>query len=131
MELRHKVIDFISVKGPSTSSAIAKSREKDSILTHVASKPPAQAKTKCPSVVRRLPSGRIVASKLLRVVWLLALFPVPASLGAMDEDGLRRLYLGADLFHIAAATQLGCEQFLTFDTKPTALAKAVGLAVKP
>ena len=37
----------------------------------------------------------------------------------------------ADLFHIAAAVQLGCEQFLTFDIKQTALAKAVGLAVKP
>ena len=37
----------------------------------------------------------------------------------------------ADLFHIAAAMQLGCGQFLTFDTKQTARAKAVGLAVKP
>ena len=37
----------------------------------------------------------------------------------------------ADLFHIAAARQLGCEQFLTFDIKQTAMAKAVGLAVKP
>jgi predicted nucleic acid-binding protein len=37
----------------------------------------------------------------------------------------------ADLFHIAAAVQLGCEQFLTFDIKQTAMAKAVGLAVKP
>ena len=37
----------------------------------------------------------------------------------------------ADLFHIAAARQLGCEQFLTFDIKQTAMAKAAGLAVKP
>ena len=37
----------------------------------------------------------------------------------------------AALFHIAAAVQLGCEQFLTFDIKQTVLAKAVGLAVKP
>ena len=37
----------------------------------------------------------------------------------------------ADLFHIAAAVQLGCEQFLTFDIKQTDMAKAVGLAVKP
>ena len=37
----------------------------------------------------------------------------------------------ADLFHIAAAVQLGCEQFLTFDIKQTTMAKAAGLAVKP
>jgi len=37
----------------------------------------------------------------------------------------------ADLFHIAAALRLGCEQFLTFDIKQAAMAKAVGLAVKP
>jgi hypothetical protein len=37
----------------------------------------------------------------------------------------------ADLFHVAAASKLGCEQFLSFDQKQTAMAKAAGLTVKP
>ena len=37
----------------------------------------------------------------------------------------------ADLFHVAAAGQLGCDTFLTFDDKQTAMAKAAGLTVKP
>jgi predicted nucleic acid-binding protein len=36
----------------------------------------------------------------------------------------------ADLFHIAAAGELGCGTFLTFDDKQTAMAKAAGLVVK-
>ena len=50
-------------------------------------------------------------------------------LGANHNEtiGCRR----ADLFYIAAAVQLGGEQFLTFDIKQTALPKAGGLAVKP
>jgi predicted nucleic acid-binding protein len=37
----------------------------------------------------------------------------------------------ADLFHVAAARELGCDTFLTFDGKQTAMAKAAGFAVKP
>jgi predicted nucleic acid-binding protein len=37
----------------------------------------------------------------------------------------------ADLFHVAAASRLGCAQFLTFDARQTALAKAAGLTVMP
>ena len=37
----------------------------------------------------------------------------------------------ADLFHLAACRELGCDTFLTFDGKQTAMAKAGGLAVKP
>lgn len=36
----------------------------------------------------------------------------------------------ADLFHAAAALQLGYEQFVTFDEKQKAIAKVAGLAVK-
>ena len=37
----------------------------------------------------------------------------------------------ADLFHVAVCRELGCDTFLTFDDKQTAMAKAAGLAVKP
>jgi predicted nucleic acid-binding protein len=37
----------------------------------------------------------------------------------------------ADLFHVAACRELGCDTFLTLDDKQTAMAKAVGLTVKP
>ena len=36
----------------------------------------------------------------------------------------------ADLFHVAAASELACDQFLTFDERQIAMAKAAGLAVK-
>jgi predicted nucleic acid-binding protein len=36
----------------------------------------------------------------------------------------------ADLFHVAAAKELGCETFLTFDEKQASMAKAAGLSVK-
>jgi len=37
----------------------------------------------------------------------------------------------SDLFHIATAMQIGCDAFMTFDEKQTAMAKAVGLRVNP
>ncbi len=37
----------------------------------------------------------------------------------------------ADLFHVAAAEETGCDTFLTFDDKQKAMAKAAGLTVKP
>jgi hypothetical protein len=37
----------------------------------------------------------------------------------------------ADLFHVAAAGELRCDTFLTFEDKQTAMAKAAGLTVKP
>jgi hypothetical protein len=37
----------------------------------------------------------------------------------------------AGLFHVAACRELGCDTFLTFDDKQTAMAKAAGLTVKP
>ena len=37
----------------------------------------------------------------------------------------------ADLFHVAAAKQTGCDTFLTFDEKQAALASTARLAVKP
>jgi len=37
----------------------------------------------------------------------------------------------ADLFHVAAARELGCETLLTFDERQSAMAKAAGLEVKP
>jgi predicted nucleic acid-binding protein len=37
----------------------------------------------------------------------------------------------ADLFHVAACRRLGCDTFLTFDDKQTAMANAAGLAVRP
>jgi len=36
----------------------------------------------------------------------------------------------ADLFHIAAAVELGCQLFLTFDERQRKVAKAAGLTVK-
>jgi predicted nucleic acid-binding protein len=36
-----------------------------------------------------------------------------------------------DTLHVATALHLGAKQFLTFDTKQAALAKAAGLKVKP
>ena len=35
-----------------------------------------------------------------------------------------------DLFHVAAAVELGCDQFLTFDERQKKMAKAAGLLVK-
>jgi predicted nucleic acid-binding protein len=37
----------------------------------------------------------------------------------------------ADLFHVAACRGLGCDTFLTFDSRQTAMAEAAGLVVKP
>jgi predicted nucleic acid-binding protein len=37
----------------------------------------------------------------------------------------------ADLFHVAAASEAGCDTFLTLDERQAAMAKAAGLAVKP
>lgn len=37
----------------------------------------------------------------------------------------------ADLFHVAAALQLGCEAFLTFDERQRLMAKVAGLTVRP
>lgn len=37
----------------------------------------------------------------------------------------------ADLFHVAAALELGCDQLLSFDDRQTAMAKAAGLTVEP
>lgn len=37
----------------------------------------------------------------------------------------------ADLFHVAAAREAGCDTFLTLDQRQAALAKAAGLTVKP
>src|SRR5262249_47747474 len=37
----------------------------------------------------------------------------------------------SDLFHVAAASLLGFDVFLTFDRRQTTIAKAAGLAVKP
>ena len=36
----------------------------------------------------------------------------------------------ADLFHVAAAGELGCDTFLTFDDKQAAMAKTAGLNVQ-
>ena len=35
-----------------------------------------------------------------------------------------------DMFHVACAMELGCKEFLSFDEKQSALAKAAGLNVK-
>ncbi len=40
-------------------------------------------------------------------------------------------YRGFDILHVATALELGAAQFLTFDVQQSALAKAVGLRVKP
>ena len=40
-------------------------------------------------------------------------------------------YRGFDILHVATALELGAKVFLTFDGNQTALAKAVGLKVKP
>ncbi len=37
----------------------------------------------------------------------------------------------ADLFHVAACRELGCDTLLTLDERQAALAKAAGLAVRP
>ncbi len=37
----------------------------------------------------------------------------------------------ADLVHVAACRELGCDTFLTFDERQIAMAKAAGLTVKP
>ncbi len=37
----------------------------------------------------------------------------------------------ADLFHVAAALEIGCELFLTFDQRQASMARAAGLKVKP
>jgi hypothetical protein len=36
----------------------------------------------------------------------------------------------ANLYHVAASLELGCDTFLTFDDRQTAMAMAVGLTVK-
>lgn len=38
---------------------------------------------------------------------------------------------GFDILHVATALELGAKEFLTFDSRQTVLAKAVGLKVKP
>jgi len=42
----------------------------------------------------------------------------------------REGHRGFDILHIATALELGAKDFLTFDTRQTSLAKAVGLKVK-
>jgi predicted nucleic acid-binding protein len=37
----------------------------------------------------------------------------------------------ADVFHVAAATEAGCDTFLTLDDRQTAMAKAAGLSLMP
>ena len=37
----------------------------------------------------------------------------------------------ANLFHVATAHPIGCVQFLTFDQRQGAMARAAGLTVKP
>ena len=37
----------------------------------------------------------------------------------------------ADLFHVAAASEAGCDTFLTLDDKQAAMAKTAGLTVEP
>jgi predicted nucleic acid-binding protein len=43
------------------------------------------------------------------------------------KDGNR----GFDILHVATALELGAEEFLTFDARQSALARAAGLTVKP
>ena len=50
------------------------------------------------------------------------------SLGAAHSESLG--CRSADLFHVAAAVELGCDQFLTFDERQRKMAKAAGLSVK-
>ena len=38
---------------------------------------------------------------------------------------------GFDILHVASALELGAKELLTFDAQQSALAKAVGLKVKP
>ena len=61
------------------------------------------------------------------VDWLAALREAE-KLGAAHAEilGCR----SADIFHIAAALELDCDHFLTFDERQKRMAKAVGLAVK-
>lgn len=40
-------------------------------------------------------------------------------------------YRGFDILHVATALEFGAKEFLTFDARQSALAKAVGLKVKP
>jgi predicted nucleic acid-binding protein len=40
-------------------------------------------------------------------------------------------YRGFDMLHVATAVELGAKEFLTFDARQGALAKSVGLTVKP
>ena len=50
-------------------------------------------------------------------------------LGATHNEIIR--CRSADLFHAAAAMQLGCEQFVTFDEKQRTIAMVAGLTLKP
>ena len=50
-------------------------------------------------------------------------------LGAVHNESIG--CRSADLFHVAAATESGCDTFLTLDERQTAMAKATGLSVKP
>ena len=49
-------------------------------------------------------------------------------LGAAHSESLG--CRSADLFHVAAAVELGCDHFLTFDERQRKMAKAAGLSVK-
>jgi hypothetical protein len=73
----------------------------------------------------------------LREETLLAHTPIDWTGVLREAEKLGALYnevLGcrsADLFHVAAATQTGCNTFLTLDERQTAMAKAARLTVKP
>lgn len=49
---------------------------------------------------------------------------------AMQHTG-KEGHRGFDILHVATALELGATEFLTFDARQNALAKAVGLKVKP
>ncbi len=84
------------------------------------------AKRKMPDIAARLKKvfgAKIIADKIMKSAH------GAEKLGATHSEtiGCR----SADLFQVAAAGEIGCATFLTFDDKQTAMAKATGLSVKP
>jgi predicted nucleic acid-binding protein len=86
----------------------------------------AQAKTQLKQLDTDLKEATLLAH--LPIDWTDVLREAEKLGAAHDETiGCR----SADLFHVAAATEAGCDTFLTLDDRQTAMAKATGLTVKP
>jgi len=84
-----------------------------------------QSKTQLKQVEADLRDGTLLVHT--PVDWV-AVLREAEKIGAARSESLG--CRSGDLFHVAAAVELGCDHFLTFDERQRKLAKAAGLAVK-